>query len=72
MEINNSDFTAIIVDETDIANTFQLALIFRYEINGKPVERFWGYSNSVCHNSESLTQSILKEIHPILENPPQN
>ncbi|KAF0747541.1 zinc finger MYM-type protein 1-like [Aphis craccivora] len=36
MKINNSDFTAIIVDETtDVANTFQLALIFRYGINGK-------------------------------------
>lgn len=44
MEIYNSDFVAIIVDETtDVANTFQLALIFRYEINGKPVEHFWGY-----------------------------
>lgn len=55
-EINNSDFVAIIVDETtDISNTFQLALIFRYEINGKPIERFWGYSNPEGHNAASLT-----------------
>jgi len=68
MEINNSDFVAIIVDETtDVANTFKLALIFGYEINGKPVERFWGYSNPEGHNAESLTQTILKQINPILE-----
>ncbi|KAL4122795.1 hypothetical protein QTP88_015070 [Uroleucon formosanum] len=71
MEINNSDFIAIIVDETtDIANTFQLALVFRYEINGKPVERFWGYSNPDGHNAESLTETILKGINPILEKTP--
>ncbi|XP_008188288.1 zinc finger MYM-type protein 1-like [Acyrthosiphon pisum] len=71
MEINNSDFVAIIVDETtDVANTFQLTLIFRYEINGKPVERFWGYSNPEGYNAESLTQTILKQINPILEKNP--
>eukprot|EP00102_Acyrthosiphon_pisum_P013340 XP_008182878.1 PREDICTED: uncharacterized protein LOC103309376 [Acyrthosiphon pisum] len=46
------------------------ALIFRYEINGKPVERFWGYSNPEGHNAESLTQTILKQINPILEKNP--
>ncbi|VVC30074.1 Ribonuclease H-like domain,HAT, C-terminal dimerisation domain,Domain of unknown function DUF4371 [Cinara cedri] len=71
IEIHNSDFVSIIVDETtDTANSFQLALIFRYEINGKPVEHFWGYLNPKGHNVESLTQTILKEINPILEKTP--
>lgn len=56
-------------ETTDVANTFQLSLIFRYEINGKPVERFWGYSNPDGPNAES-SQTILKEINPILEKTP--
>ncbi|XP_050435438.1 zinc finger MYM-type protein 1-like [Adelges cooleyi] len=71
-EINNSEFVSIIVDETtDIFNKFQSALIFRYEINGKPVERFWGFCYPHGHDADSLTQTILKEIDPILEKYPQ-
>jgi hypothetical protein len=41
-EINNSDFfLSIIVEETsEISNKFQSALIFRYEMNGKPCRTF--------------------------------
>lgn len=71
-EINNSEYISIIFDETtDMSNKFQLALIFRYEINGKPVERFWGYSIPQGHDANSLYETILKEIDPILENTPE-
>lgn len=49
---------------------FQLVLVFRYEINGQPVERFWGFSNPDGHNAESLISTILSEINPILKNIP--
>jgi hypothetical protein len=71
-EINNSEFLSIIVDETtDIFNKFKLALIFRYEIKGIPVERFWGFFKPKGHDAYSLTRSILNEIDPIIEKNPQ-
>lgn len=71
LEIENAQFVSIIVDETtDISNMFQLVIVFRYEINGQPVERFWGFFNPDGHNAESLTSTILSEINPILKNTP--
>lgn len=71
LEIENAQFVSIIVDETtDISNMFQLVIVFHYEINGQPVERFWGFFNPDGHNAESLTSTILSEINPILKNTP--
>jgi hypothetical protein len=49
---------------------FQLVIVFRYELKGQPVERFWGFLNLDGHNAESLTSTILSEINPILKNTP--
>jgi hypothetical protein len=49
---------------------FQLVIVFRYELKGQPVERFWGFLNPDGHNAESLTSTILSEIYPILKNTP--
>ncbi|XP_025410376.1 zinc finger MYM-type protein 1-like [Sipha flava] len=71
LEIETAQFVSIIVDETtDISNMFQLVIVFRYELKGQPVERFWGFLNPDGHNAESLTSTILSEINPILKNTP--
>lgn len=70
-EIEQSEFISIIVDETtDISNIFQLVLIIRYEVQGRPVERFWGFENPNGHNAEALSQTIFGLIDPLLEKSP--
>ncbi|KAL4126426.1 hypothetical protein QTP88_010648 [Uroleucon formosanum] len=70
-EIQQSEFISIIVDETtDISNIFQLVLILRYEVQGRPVERFWGFENPNGHNAEALSQTIFGLIDPLLEKSP--
>ncbi|KAL4126197.1 hypothetical protein QTP88_010423 [Uroleucon formosanum] len=67
-EIQQSEFISIIVDETtDISNIFQLVLILRYEVQDRPVERFWGFENPNGHNAEALSQTIFGLIDPLLE-----
>lgn len=70
-EIQQSELISIIVDETtDISNIFQLVLILRYEVQGRPVERFWGFANPNGHNAEALLQTIFGLIDPLLETSP--
>ncbi|KAE9522185.1 hypothetical protein AGLY_017445 [Aphis glycines] len=70
-EIQQSEFIYIIVDETtDISNIFQLVLILRYEVQGRPVERFWSFANPNGHNAEALSQTIFGLIDPLLEKSP--
>ncbi|KAL4089358.1 hypothetical protein QTP88_024405 [Uroleucon formosanum] len=70
-EIQQSEFISIIVDETtDISNIFQLVVILRYEVQGRPVERFWGFENPNGHNAEALSQTIFGLIDPLLEKSP--
>jgi hypothetical protein len=71
-EIKDSEFVSVIADETsDISNTFQMALIYRYVIGDKPVERFWGFLTPPHHDSDSLATCILNELkfQKINENP---
>lgn len=64
-------YRTIVEETTDILNKFQIVLIFRYEINEKSLERFWGYINPNGHNEGSSTQTTLKEIEPVLGKSPK-
>lgn len=70
-EIQQSEFISIIVDETtDISNIFQFVLILRYEVQGRPVERFCVFENPNGHNAEALSQTIFGLIDLLLEKSP--
>jgi len=68
-EIEKAQFISIIVDGTiDVSSTAHFVLLFRYELNGFPVERFWGFFNATNgYNVVSLTQTILSEINSIVK-----
>jgi len=69
--IQQSEFISIIFDETtDISNIFQLVSILRYEVQGRVVERFWGFENPNEHNAEALSHTIFGLIDPLLEKSP--
>lgn len=71
-QIKEAEFLAIIADETsDISNIFQMAIVYRYVIKGKPVERFWGFLSPPQHDARTLATCIIEqlEIHRLNENP---
>ena len=60
-EIKNADHIAIMADETsDVANIFQMVIVYRYIVNNRPVERFWKFISPTQHSALSLA-SVLKE-----------
>ena len=64
--MKEAQFLSIIADETtDVSNHCQLVIVFRYERNGKAVERFWCFKSS-CSTADGLTEEILREIKPHL------
>ncbi|XP_022182247.1 uncharacterized protein LOC111042064 [Myzus persicae] len=71
-EIEMVQFVSIIVDgTTHVSSTVHLVILFRYELKGKPVERFWGFFKAANENdAESLAQTILSEVNSILNDAP--
>jgi hypothetical protein len=69
-EIEKVEFISIIVDGAiNVSNTIHFILLFHYELNGEPVERFWGVFNATNgYNVESLTHKILSELNSIIKN----
>jgi hypothetical protein len=66
-----SKFIFIIVDgTTDISNIFQLVLVLRSEVQGRTVERFWGFENPNGQNAKAFSQNIFDLIDPFLEKSP--
>jgi hypothetical protein len=62
-EINEADYLAVIADETsDVSNIFQMAIVFRYIVRGKPVERFWEFLSPSDHDSRTSSSVILTEL----------
>lgn len=62
-EIKEADFLSIIADETsDVSNIFQMVIVFRYIVKGKPVERFWDFLIPSDHDAQSLSSAILAEL----------
>eukprot|EP00794_Sanderia_malayensis_P003780 gene3780-biopygen3227 len=61
--IKEAKYYFIIVDSTpDVAHVDQLTLVVRCIENGKPVERFVGFTPIKSHKSESLTSDILETL----------
>eukprot|EP00794_Sanderia_malayensis_P010048 gene10048-biopygen8254 len=61
--IKEAKYYSIIVDSTpDVSHVDQLTLVVRYIENGKPVERFVGFTPIKSHKSESLTSDILETL----------
>lgn len=71
-EIKETNFLAVITDETnDISNIFQMAMVYRYVVKGKPVERFWGFFTPEKHDAKTLAACIIEQLeyHKINETP---
>ncbi|CAH0547102.1 unnamed protein product [Brassicogethes aeneus] len=61
-EIREADYLSEIADETsDVSNIFQMAIVFRYIVKGKPVERFWDFLTPLDHDAKSLSSVILTD-----------
>ncbi|ERL87673.1 hypothetical protein D910_05063 [Dendroctonus ponderosae] len=70
-EINNSSFLAIMADETtDVAAKSQMAVILRYVRDGEPVERFWNYLVPERGDPDTLSNTILSVLDPLVQNSP--
>ena len=64
--IKESKYYSIIVDSTpDVVHVDQLSLVVRYIENGKPVERFVGFTPIKSHKSEPLTSNILETLEAL-------
>lgn len=62
-QIGKSSFLAVEADETtDSFNQQQLVIIFRYVLDGKIYERFWGYFRPEGHTAENISKAILNEL----------
>ena len=62
-EILKSDFLAIMTDETtDMQDKSQMVIVLRYEINGKVVEKFWGFFNPPNLTAAALSSILLDQL----------
>ncbi|XP_049956318.1 zinc finger MYM-type protein 1-like isoform X1 [Schistocerca serialis cubense] len=62
-EILNAHYLAIMADETtDVSTMQQLVIVYRYELNGSVVERFWGFFNPDTQDAETLFKVIKSEL----------
>lgn len=71
-EIKETNFLAVTADETsDIANIFQMAMVYRYVVKGKAVERFWGFFTPEKHDAKTLAACIIEQLeyHKINKTP---
>ena len=63
-EIHEPNFLVVIDDKTsDIANTLQLIIIFRYLSNRKPVERLCKFLNPIHNDEQTLASCLMQEIN---------
>ena len=46
---------------TEVPNVFQMVIVYRYIINSKQVERFWGFIVPPKHDAQSLASCLLDE-----------
>ena len=68
-EIFRSDFLAIMsVETTDMQDKTQMVVVFRYEIDGKLVERFWSFYNPPNLTAEALSAILLQELQTVAGN----
>ena len=66
-EILKTDFLALMTDKTtDTQGKSQMVVVLRYEVDGKLVERFWGFFNPPNLTAEALSSIILKELESLI------
>ena len=62
-EISKSNFLAIMTDETmNMQDKSQMVIVLCYKINGKVVERFWGYFNFPNLAAAALSSILLDQL----------
>ena len=72
-EIKSAEFFARMTDETtDIAEKSQVLVTYRYLRGSKPVERFWSFFNPDDLTSETLSNLLQNELHPLIGEDPRN
>ena len=60
--VRKSDFLAVMCDDTpNCSNKTQMVIVLRYEINGKPVKRFWKFFNPENQTAIVLSKVLLDE-----------
>jgi len=68
-EINKSDFLAVMCDDTtDCFDKTQMVIVLRYELNGKPIERFWKFFNPANQTAIELSRILLDEMQVLVGN----
>ncbi|GBM86440.1 hypothetical protein AVEN_108452-1 [Araneus ventricosus] len=70
-EISKASFVSVIADETtDMSSICQLVVVYRYVLsNGKPIERFWGFTNTPGHDSKSIAECIQASLEKVVDKP---
>ena len=58
-------------ETTDIAEKSQVVVTYRYLRGSKPVERFWSFFNPDDLTSETLSNLLQNELHPLIGENPQ-
>ena len=70
-EVKMAEYLAVMCDETtDIYDKTQMVIVLRYELQGKPVERFWGFFNVISQTAEALSSVLLGELKVLIDNSP--
>src|SRR6201990_1711383 len=70
-EVKQAEYLAVMCDETtDIHDRTQMVIVLRYEHQGKPVERFWGFFNPVNQTAEALSSILLRELQILIGESP--
>lgn len=68
-QIQGAKFVAIMADETtDVSQTTQLVIVFRYIFEGVIKEQFWGFFKLESTTAEGISTVLLRELKSILGN----
>lgn len=61
-EIANANFVSVLVDETtDVSNTAQFSIVFRYVYGGETKERFIGFRDVSANRSAAAIAELIRE-----------
>lgn len=70
-EVSHAQYLAVMCDDiVDVCDKMQVAVVLRYMLNGKPVERFWGFFNPVNRTVDALTEMLQKELYDLIPDCP--
>lgn len=62
-ELEQADFVALMADETtDVAQTTQLVIVFRFLVGAEIKERFWGLFNPTSTDANGICKVLLEEV----------